>query len=471
MLFFRSFVLFFILCLSKFAWALDFEKELNDWDIYPSAKDRSSFCQWADDSQTEVSGYRVQEKIRLASVTKIFTSFLAAKHWGPFHRFETEVRILPVGFEEFDVHVVGGEDPVFNYDKIFFLIAELNRVGVKKIRKLFFDSRVRSFLTFRDYANIWVESKVYDPVRGIDYVFGLVPPEHTLENLTLLMSTTTWSEKIRMRYSDFIEKVFRQNLDVAQDPELEVRSIEVVDQNERLVGEGLKVYSLKSAPLYRYLKDMNKYSINFLADQLLLISGGLPAMDELLQKDLKIDSQEYAIFTGSGLPDRRGEERKDNIANCQVTIRLMDAFAQYLNSFPVPQSEKLLLGHNKLRLSDVLLVVGYDPDGTFGLDEDYYEQNGAVVGKTGTLTENPAFNFAGYVSTQSGLQWFGLFLNSRWIKFRKHIVSQILAENQGPKPIGGYKQTLFNQFLSFDAKSYFTERLEEKEEIIQGLRM
>lgn len=452
----RLIILFILFLAASSAHAVDFEQKMKGAKIYSVAAPESSFCQWKNDSQNPITGYRTEEMVRIASITKIFTSYLALKKFSPFHRFETQVIVTPVDTNVYDVHIAGGEDPNFTYEKVFFLISELNKKGIQQIRRLSFDDKLRIFLSFRDsFDNVWSESYVYNPGQKKDYIFNTVPPKDTLGNLKLLMTTSQWSTSHKNKYAALKKKMAAKSVTMTSTPQMKTK--EVVFENEVSVSNEAQVFTLKSIPIYQYLKDMNKYSINFMADQLFLISGGVEALHTLLLNDVGLHEQDYEIHTGSGLPDRRGSKRKDNKATCVAVLKTMDSMSQFLNSYEMTQEQKALLGRAQIRMSDVMLVAGLDADATYQPGEPFDEQEGSTVVKTGTLTENPAFNLAGYVSTKNGIEWFGIFLNRTWSSFRRSIVSDLIKENGGAVPVGSGPKILFADFVSLDQYSGFDE--------------
>lgn len=72
-----------------------------------------------------------------ASLTKIATSLVAFKTWGPDHQFETLVSATgPVvnGVLEGDLVIAGGGDPMFVWQEGIALGNTLNQIGIKQVK-------------------------------------------------------------------------------------------------------------------------------------------------------------------------------------------------------------------------------------------------------------------------------------------------------------------------------------------------
>lgn len=148
--------------------------------------------------------------------------------------------------------------------------------------------------------------------------------------------------------------------------------------------------SVSSAPLFKYLKNINVNSNNYLADAFFNYLGGVNAFTGFQQKQLEVPTKDLKIFTGSGLSDSSSGIRQDNLGTCFSMIKVL-AFLR----------KKAFMA--QLNLGALLLNPTLDQDGTFDVSESY--QN-AVVLKTGRLYEVPALNLAGFVSTSQGLLSF-----------------------------------------------------------------
>jgi len=82
---------------------------------------------------------KVDEKFPLASTSKVMTSLWSVARLNADSRFKTNIYVTKVSSDSYDVHIEGGRDPIFGRTSSYFLISELNRIGVKKIENLTFD--------------------------------------------------------------------------------------------------------------------------------------------------------------------------------------------------------------------------------------------------------------------------------------------------------------------------------------------
>ncbi|MES3039149.1 MAG: D-alanyl-D-alanine carboxypeptidase, partial [Bdellovibrionota bacterium] len=148
---------------------------------------KHSYCESSVNSP-EITGHNADKLVPIASVSKVFTTYFAVAKLGAFHRFETTIYVT-----EFNpatgaaaIHIQGSDDPYFTYDKVFFMIAELNKQGIKTLTKVTFDEGLRTFTKVREGSS---------PADDIDaYKFDPVTLADTQRSLTLLLNTNTWSQ-------------------------------------------------------------------------------------------------------------------------------------------------------------------------------------------------------------------------------------------------------------------------------------
>jgi len=438
--------------------AVDFEAYLKRHKVSAVTLKNSSYCEWKNEtSDNQINGYRTEELVRIASVSKLFTSYLALKKFGPFHRFQTQLTIIPVGNNLVDLEIRGSDDPYFNLEKVFFMISELNRMGVEKIRKISFDSHFRVALNWRQSMEvIWSEGMVWKPEIHRNYVTQQISPEDSQKNLQAALNTSGWSNRAKTSYQRLVRNAKAERIQLTTQPKLSFQEISF-NENMSPRPQGGKNFVLRSLPLFKYLKDLNKYSINFLADQIFLVSGGVPALRDLLVNDVRLRESDFQFYTGSGLPLRDtdrinedGERRADNLATCSSVIRTIQSMAQFLNSYPVPNEERAELnGRQNLLLSDVMMVIGTDSDGTIGARPNIAKN---VVAKSGTLTA--VTNAAGYASTRNGIFWFGVFITGKGLReLRNSTMGLLVSENRGGKEVTALSPVEFDEFIPFDSKS------------------
>jgi len=175
----------------------------------------------------------------------------------------------------------------------------------------------------------------------------------------------------------------------------------------------------KSSKLVDVLKVLLCYSNNFMAERIGENVGGPQAVSATLADKLKIDANEIALSSTSGLGINRVTPR--------AMMKILRALSDELRK------------HN-LSLSDILPVAGIDP----GTLEDRYTdamERGSVIAKTGTLvhTDGGASSLVGEMKTKSGRVVLFVILNQHGNvpRFRHNqdgIVNAIQNALGGPAP-------------------------------------
>ena len=94
---------------------------------------------------TYIQGQDIDDVLPIASVTKIVTSWWALSAKGKDYRFTTLVHVAENEDHSFNIHLQGARDPFFGKETLHFLISELNRNNITKIKKLTFDENFKFF--------------------------------------------------------------------------------------------------------------------------------------------------------------------------------------------------------------------------------------------------------------------------------------------------------------------------------------
>ena len=81
--------------------------------------------------------------MRSDRVSKIFTSYWALSTRGASYRFETLVSLHDLGNGFWNVHLKGSRDPYFGKSSLQVIMANLNQLGIKKIKNLSFDENLK----------------------------------------------------------------------------------------------------------------------------------------------------------------------------------------------------------------------------------------------------------------------------------------------------------------------------------------
>ncbi len=82
----------------------------------PAAQIASS-C-WMSENGNDIAGKNIDERMPIASVSKLFTSLMATTSFSLTYKFYTQIYVAPVSKGLYDVHLQGTGDPYFNKFKI-----------------------------------------------------------------------------------------------------------------------------------------------------------------------------------------------------------------------------------------------------------------------------------------------------------------------------------------------------------------
>lgn len=476
--------LFSILLCGESVCAQDFLGEVKKHKELNNLVGGHAFCSAKLGSQQlDSTSYRSNSLVPLASVSKLITSYWALARLGPFYRFETKFYIHRVDSKTIDLHIIGSRDPYYTYEKMFFIVSELNRLGIKKIRNISYDENFTVYMGHRDPVSsgslrAWSEDQ--------ELVTGVVDAEKTQKNIELIFDTSKWTGSALRRYIYTQKLAKTKGVVLINKPSMSFEKVLfVANQN---FNESMQKQtpdsslSMKSAPLFRYLKDMNNFSNNYVADQLFLFLGGAGEFAKFAKEKLNLAEDDLRIYTGSGLP-LRSPVRSDNHGTCQAVIKIIEQMGVLLNNYKLNEEEQKALGKNKLELLDTMLVAGVDEtekiNGT-SANTTYsgtLDQEGSVLAKTGLI--NSAVNIAGVVYTAEGIYFFGIFLRTskdpsqkspaaaaQARVARKNIISDLISHHGGAKklPLSDHWS-----FMPIDNVSQLTPDVSSKQ-LLLGLK-
>ncbi|MBC7421303.1 MAG: D-alanyl-D-alanine carboxypeptidase [Bdellovibrio sp.] len=361
---------------------------------------RVSYCEILENNTASYTGVRDTQLEPLASLSKVITSAWAMDTRGLDSRFASEWYLKPVSGLNgiFDAYLRTNYDPVVNTEKLLYFMSELKALGVTGLRELVIDETTRVYISVLSAPHLELKET---PVSS----------DESKDNLKLLFNSKNWASRT-LKAKDNLQKWAAQNRRALNIPSS--FSVEqVVVKNSAQINKDS--YSNKkiilSAPLFKYLKNMNVFSNNYLADALFESFGGASAFKNFQKNTLKISTQDLQIYTGSGLPVNEANDRKDNLGSCFSMIRVLSYVKQ------VSAQAQFNLGH-------LLLNPTSDQDGTFETQIDY---GNSVVLKTGRLFDNPAFNLAGFVATEKGTLSF-VFLGHDFTNMEAHDIENMRSE-------------------------------------------
>ncbi len=387
----------------------------------------NALCYLPDRPQAQVQGVNLQDRFKLASVSKIVTSFWALDVLGPEYRFKTRIDVTLVGADEFDVHLSGGWDPYFGREMTHFLVSELSRMGIRKIRTLSFDEDFKVFWSVRER-----------PSRNI---------EPSADDTALILRRKL--KFIGSEYNSTRMKARKLGINMVQSPYLNISRIQFVKKTDHKYTDNTQHFLMRSAPLHSYVKEMNRNSNNYVADHLFDFLGGTEAFSQFIKKRLNLSSADIQFVNGSGdkvfAKDESDRSVKTyNEASCEALIEIISATRGVLQKY-------------KYDLMDIMAVSGVDPRTTLGDRYAGSQTAGAVVAKTGSV--DPAITLAGMINTEQGPVYFGILYRtngpSDWNNARNKIrrdVIQLMGKFGGKDTIDKYNTSTF---LPFDIDSKF----------------
>jgi D-alanyl-D-alanine carboxypeptidase/D-alanyl-D-alanine-endopeptidase (penicillin-binding protein 4) len=399
----------------------------------------------------ELFAHRADEGLTPASTMKVLTAAAALRELGPAYRFNTRIfrsgEVDGAGTLDGDLHIQGGGDPTLVIERLWKLVYDLKLEGIERISgDVFFDDS-----HFDDRTRISGWNKPVDIRRGPAYfapigalslnfntVATVISPglgvgdlarvslETNAPGIAMLESEiVTGSARSRRRIhiertvdGSSVTLTVTGSIPAASDavryyrtvPDptayfmaafewfMESQGIEVDGGfSEALTPADLPmVAQLQSPPLAAILMDMNKYSSNFIAEQVLKEIGahatdsqgstlkGLQVISDYLGT-LGISESEFVIVNGSGL------SRQTVLRPRHLTAVLVD-----MASDPTVSSE-----------FTASLAIG-GRDGTLWSRFRDDSVIGRVRGKTGTI--NGVHGLVGYLHGEDGQEYAFAYL-------------------------------------------------------------
>ncbi|MFP5518890.1 MAG: D-alanyl-D-alanine carboxypeptidase [Bdellovibrionia bacterium] len=378
-----------------------------------------------DDSQKQIVGTATEKEFELASVSKMVTTFWAINKLGPNYRYQNKIHVTPLAGDTYDVHLEGDKDPYMGQEFIYFLVSELNKLGVTKIERLSFDENFDIFWSVRESKSQAARS--FDP--------SIAQVATTLESVLMRNKffPTQYQETRRLAKSKF-------NLEMLPSANVQIRKVEPLTKERFLNSKTneTKTFVMNSAPLHRYLKEMNLYSNNYVADLIFARLGGVDEFHKFIKSRLELDLSDIKFVNGSGDSEYAEHGKLYNKGSCSSLMKILFAMREDL-------------AKHGLDLPDVMAVSGAE-NSTLG--GRYAGLPNTVVAKTGSV--NPAITLSGMIATEKGNLIFAVLMKTDgpadWTAARNKIrgeVNSIIAKNGGAAQVKYTPKT----FLPFDSKS------------------
>lgn len=396
-----------------------------------------SFCTLAEGSQ-EIVGQNVEERLPLASVSKLFTSLLVVSRNAVDRKIFTQFFMTPVQKDVYDVHIKGGLEPYFGRQALHWMIAKLNEAGVYKIRNLTFDE---DFKYYHDpNKRMRLGRKILDPVSGKT---ELEAPEPNIVQAQLMQNA-----EVMKLYAVSVKEAADNGVQLPKKIIFKPQKIAFLHSSQFTETEQMKKGYVASPEILQMVKLMNWNSNNHAANQLFQLSGGLPEFKNLFYGTFGLQEKDVEFVNGSGQnANLDGDGRIYNEATCSTVVRTV-------------RSLKKALEQQNAKLEDAVAVVGGDLGSTVG-GKTYTNAltHLSVVAKTGTVGTN--ITLAGMISAKKGNHffYFNVEINSASKKAEANRARKIISTrlNELVKKLGGPAA------LDYKARGYDLENFEESE--------
>lgn len=361
---------------------------------------QQSFCYIQNES---VEGYRTSSLKKIASVTKLLTTYFSSETMDLNKTYKTKIYLTKES-----MHIVGGGDPYFDAEKLLLLFDALNKLGYKVFKKVTFD---KNFIFYK------IDDRQVDPT--IEKTRTRLSEYLGVNNLKIL----------NYKWKEFQILALREGVRLSYKvPRILSTNVQYEAENS-LLNESYSMYVHESKPLYKVLKLMNLESNNLIAQNVFSEASLVKSFTDIML-DKGIEEESFKIYSGSGLPVMTNPGRLDNLATCQMILKVISL---------LPES----LRRHDLELSDVMAVAGKDSGTLAGRFSFTPEASRAVLAKTGTLRDTSTLAgviLAGDLVPFVILNYTTLTDNAR--KLQDIMVSKIIQDYDGTSPIDYSKPNL-----------------------------
>ncbi len=401
-------------------------KLMSDYNLDPQYH---GFC--FTDSKGAIKGSNPHMKVRLASVSKVITTLWAVDELKPDYSYKTKFYL-----KDKHLHIEGSKDPLFSNRKLFFLLSQLNNLGIEELDKITFSNDLKIFTNAEYYSGKIIK----------------ISKARSARNLKDYFHTPGWN-RLKAAYKDFIKYTPKSVIEKLQirssldDLKLTVKQVSFSAENPfKDDPSATKEYTHLSPEIAKYLKIMNIKSNNYIADQVFEKLGGETKFDKWVKtytdkhfpdyksyrKKFSKKEESIKLFTGSGLDDLRSAKRVDNFATCGIVVRLIEELKEKVEDY------------NKT-IQQIVAVPGSDA-GTFRKRLRSPRLKNTMVAKTGTLFHTSAL--AGMINGKDANHFFGIFHQLRGSKanakmVQNKIVTKMVDDFGGPQKFDYNKEYFF----------------------------
>lgn len=322
---------------------------------------------------TNVTDADVEEKFRIASLSKVITTDWAIAKLGPEYRFKTKIYVTPgTKAGNCNLHIEGDMDPY---------------MGREMLTRIF--TQLKPKLTAQSCK--YIETFSYDQYFPVYLDVMKHQKEHDVG----------WEDPARYFNSTKTKNDLTAFLKIKSGLKGDFSNIGVVTKDryqEYLKGVPAKVFSVKSRPLFMIAKDMNKYSYNYPPNVLFEKLGGVEAYKKFALERMKLDGSDVEMYNGSGYPAIVDGKKMYNLVSCSALVHIMQDLDKTLAAYK---------GTRKFQMADVMAVGG--PGESYSTFKGLYSggtYDNTMVAKTGSADK--AITFGGMLSTADGDMYFAV---------------------------------------------------------------
>ena len=323
----------------------------------------------ADKQSRPIVSLNAEKALIPASILKIVTAASALHYLDASHRFTTEFRLS----HKNDLYVIGKGDPYLVSEELDLIAHQLKLKGLQEVENIYLDDHYfQPDLVLHGTKRSFNPYDAYNGALCVNFntIFVRIGPEGEVQSAEPQTPLTDLGRRIALKSG--LKGEVRINL--AESPErclqyageltkafLELHSIQVrgrvVKAKEDSSGFPLLYSHRSSRDLAETLREMFKYSNNFIANQIFLTMGatryGPPATVEKSQTAIAdfighLGLSPMTVEEGSGL------SRRNRISAAQM-IKVLDYFRPYRHLLPHEGRAWSKTG----TLNDVKSVAGY----------------------------------------------------------------------------------------------------------------
>ncbi|MBP5972340.1 D-alanyl-D-alanine carboxypeptidase [Brasilonema sp. CT11] len=306
---------------------------------------------WIQSGPMLMANHQGTTPLPAASLTKVATSLVAFKNFGPDHQFQTLVSTtgpLQNGVLQGNLVITGSGDPMFVWEEAIALGNSLNQMGIKRVT-----------------GNLVITGNFAMNFQRNPVLAG--------QMLKQALNYATWSRAASFQHLLMPKGTPKPQVVIAGGVKVEP----IANPQPTLL---LRHHSL---PLKQIIREMNVFSNNDIAQMLADAVGGAEVVQSTAATLARVPQSEIQLINGSGLgPENRISPR----AVCAMFMAIQQQALAY-----------------QLTLADLFPVSGFDHRGTM----HSRHLPAATLMKTGTLRDVSAL--AGVVPTRDrGLVWFAI---------------------------------------------------------------